>query len=450
MLLSPFVARADSKVNIDGSQYKVIEIGADKNSGLDNIFVVYDIKGCTIRYTGTDCMSAKVYRYSTLGGGYAEEINNIDRTSTTLTITNPEGDMGYIVEAGDYRYYFWVVDYARHQFVLDAVVPDDDIDCSYSVLNVTGNGSPINYYSINGQPRVLSREIGVYYTTQEFDQEGGSFVNTDIHKELESIGSKISLTPPAYCPTYFTVEGDRFLKTWGMEVSKETGVVQPVAVDCRTEAVQKESESDEPSNVIKGNDSGLGGSAPAEITFYAYTTEGVIDHEWQMSRDQEFNNPEYRWKVQDLTYTFDEEGTFYLRYIGSNYDGSCETYGDIYTVSIGASELKCPNAFSPNGDGVNDVWKVSYRSLIDFHCEIFNRNGQKIFSFDSPDQGWDGTWHGKTVKPGVYYYVITATGADGRKYKKSGDINIINFNSRYGSGGGTGGGDNVEGGGEIE
>ena len=46
-------------------------------------------------------------------------------------------------------------------------------------------------------------------------------------------------------------------------------------------------------------------------------------------------------------------------------------------------------------------------------------------SFKDPSMGWDGKYKGKYVPAGVYYYVINAVGSDGRKYKLSGDINII-------------------------
>lgn len=97
------------------------------------------------------------------------------------------------------------------------------------------------------------------------------------------------------------------------------------------------------------------------------------------------------------------------------------------------SELTCPNVFSPGVSiGVNDVWKVSYRSIVDFHCWIFNRWGNKIIEFTDPAEGWDGTYHGKLVSPGVYYYVIQARGSDGKNYKLSGDINIIRYRDRSG------------------
>ncbi len=98
-----------------------------------------------------------------------------------------------------------------------------------------------------------------------------------------------------------------------------------------------------------------------------------------------------------------------------------------YAVTITDSYLACPNAFSPNGDGVNDEWKVSYRSLREYECHIFNRWGKEMFSSRDPEQGWDGKSGGKTVPAGAYYYVITATGNDGQQYKLGGDINILHF-----------------------
>lgn len=423
---------ADAEVT--GSPMKVITVSPEAYTGLNSIFVVNDTRGCRLRFSGIDGYTAAVYRYSNLGGAYAEEVTDAERDANSISVVLSNQDMGYIFESGSSRYYFWVVDYANHVMTAESLTPAADQECDYSVLDFNGYAGAITYYTINGQPRTLSREIYVDYTTQEYKEEYNGFASVDIRKTLESINGKmVSLSPPAYCSTYFFLSGDRFLREWDMEVAVETDIAAPFAVDSHTEAVQEETtEEEDASNIMNGETSGLGGSAPASISFIAYVTEGCIHYEWQMARDQNFENPDYRFYQQDLDYTFTEEGTFYLRFIGSNAEGTCETFGDVYTVSIGASALECPNAFSPNDDGVNDIWKVSYRSLINFHCEIFNRNGQKIYGFDDPADGWDGTWHGKKVKPGVYYYVITAEGADGKKYKKSGDINIIGT-IRYGS-----------------
>lgn len=102
---------------------------------------------------------------------------------------------------------------------------------------------------------------------------------------------------------------------------------------------------------------------------------------------------------------------------------------ETYKVFIGESKLDIPNAFSPGSSpGVNDEWKVSYKSIVTYKCTIFNRWGKKLFESSDPSQGWDGMVGGKVVPPGVYFYVIKAVGADGVKYDRAGDINIIGYN----------------------
>ena len=58
------------------------------------------------------------------------------------------------------------------------------------------------------------------------------------------------------------MSGDRFLREWGEEISVESGVIQPNGIEVHTEAVQNNLSDDEDSNMIKGDESKLGGSAP--------------------------------------------------------------------------------------------------------------------------------------------------------------------------------------------
>lgn len=60
------------------------------------------------------------------------------------------------------------------------------------------------------------------------------------------------------------------------------------------------------------------------------------------------------------------------------------------------SSLLLPNAFSPNGDGINDIYKPKdgYRNIEEFHAYIYNRWGQKLYEWTDPATGWDGTYRG--------------------------------------------------------
>lgn len=97
------------------------------------------------------------------------------------------------------------------------------------------------------------------------------------------------------------------------------------------------------------------------------------------------------------------------------------------TVSISESKLEMPNAFSPNGDGINDIYKAKdgYQSLIEFHAYIFNRWGQKLYEWTDPAGGWDGKYKGNDVKDGVYFVLVKAKGADGRKFNIKKDVNLL-------------------------
>jgi gliding motility-associated-like protein len=64
-----------------------------------------------------------------------------------------------------------------------------------------------------------------------------------------------------------------------------------------------------------------------------------------------------------------------------------------------------PNAFSPNGDGLNDLLlPVYYGELTKYRLSVFNRFGQRVFSTSRPDEGWDGMMKGQTADVGVYFY----------------------------------------------
>jgi gliding motility-associated-like protein len=73
-----------------------------------------------------------------------------------------------------------------------------------------------------------------------------------------------------------------------------------------------------------------------------------------------------------------------------------------------------PSAFTPNGDGLNDVFKPKLNCLsYEFHCTIFNRWGEKIFETNDINKGWDGNYSGSKLSAGSYVYYInykTSTG----------------------------------------
>ncbi|WEK17927.1 MAG: gliding motility-associated C-terminal domain-containing protein [Candidatus Pedobacter colombiensis] len=85
-----------------------------------------------------------------------------------------------------------------------------------------------------------------------------------------------------------------------------------------------------------------------------------------------------------------------------------------------------PNAFSPNGDGINDVFNISnitYQKVVQF--KVFNRYGQMIFSTLDGHKGWNGTQNGRDCDMGSYYYLIELDYPNGLRKLYKGDINLI-------------------------
>ena len=88
--------------------------------------------------------------------------------------------------------------------------------------------------------------------------------------------------------------------------------------------------------------------------------------------------------------------------------------------------LYSPNAFSPDGDGINDLFKISGQGMNDFQIEIFNRWGQMVYKSNDLSNGWDGTFKGKNLPTGTFVYKIkTSKYGVEQKLVKSGTVALV-------------------------
>lgn len=92
----------------------------------------------------------------------------------------------------------------------------------------------------------------------------------------------------------------------------------------------------------------------------------------------------------------------YFRIVGYS-DFGTETRSNIIKV-IDEAHVFFPNAFTPDGDGLNDTFVAKGRYLVDFEMKIFNRWGEMIFYSNSLDQGWDGIYNGIEAPQGSYTF----------------------------------------------
>ena len=188
--------------------------------------------------------------------------------------------------------------------------------------------------------------------------------------------------------------------------------------------------------------------APLKVTFSAHpmdTTGYEVFYGWTIEQIKNGEVIHLALRNEETTvYTFTEGGidvsyritldiTYRHRETGIDGEGTSEPI----TFSLRGSSVHLYNAFSPNEDGTNDVFRVKTQSLLSFRMKIFNRWGQEIVSGDQnslPAEHendftyfvcWDGTYHGRIVEDGVYFILVEAEGSDGIKYVRRGDINIL-------------------------
>ena len=154
-------------------------------------------------------------------------------------------------------------------------------------------------------------------------------------------------------------------------------------------------------------------SGPLEVAFYSNPTPAAQFYYWAIYKSTDLIVTR---NDRDIRYTFSEPGSY--RVVSKVNNPICVSDSMEVTVTVSESFLAVPNVFTPNGDGKNDEFRVAYRSLVQFHCWVYNRWGKLVYEWDDPAKGWDGTINGRPAAEGAYFYVIRALGTDAPKNAK--------------------------------
>lgn len=134
-------------------------------------------------------------------------------------------------------------------------------------------------------------------------------------------------------------------------------------------------------------------------------------------------NATYLWSDGSThdTYKIDQAGT-----IWASVTNVCGVASDTLTIRYKFCDIWIPTAFSPNGDGRNDLIRVkgSLGSYSDYHFAVFNRWGTAVFTTDNISDGWDGTFNGEPQDIGTYVYLITCK-LNGQDVSMKGDFELV-------------------------
>ena len=84
-----------------------------------------------------------------------------------------------------------------------------------------------------------------------------------------------------------------------------------------------------------------------------------------------------------------------------------------------------PNAFTANGDNLNDGFGVKGVAINEFNIQIFNRWGEKLYESDDIDEKWIPIYRDKDIQMGTYIYVIRYSDFENKVFQKTGTINLL-------------------------
>ena len=97
----------------------------------------------------------------------------------------------------------------------------------------------------------------------------------------------------------------------------------------------------------------------------------------------------------------------------------------VFITFLPKTELFIPTAFTPNGDEHNDLFVIKGQFIKTFKIDVANRWGEIVFTSNSIEKYWDGTFEGVKVIEGSYYYNIQMVGEDNKPFVKQGTIDVI-------------------------
>lgn len=132
---------------------------------------------------------------------------------------------------------------------------------------------------------------------------------------------------------------------------------------------------------------------------------------------------DYSWSTGSTTHTTEvtNSDTYWI-----TLSNQCETWTDTMEVIFDCSWiLYAPNAFTPDGDGVNDVFRAEGHGFKEFELLIFNRWGQIVFRSTDINDGWDGVYRGEQSQVGVYTYKIRTVSITNTDKEYTGHVSLI-------------------------
>ncbi len=154
------------------------------------------------------------------------------------------------------------------------------------------------------------------------------------------------------------------------------------------------------------------------IFYFSNQSTGAASFSW------EFGDASFSTDASPI-HTYKSPGSYIVTLTAISAGGCSDTVSKSFLEVIPATTGFIPNAFTPNGDGINDLFIPANTNLLSLDMKIFNRWGKPVFTSEGSPVGWDGTSHGVPAEAGVYAFLMTLQFTNGNIEVHKGNLTLI-------------------------
>lgn len=351
--------------------------------------------------------------YNPISSAFEPIATNSSQSRLTSTVSDLT-DGGYRVTIDDgntvVTYFAWVLN--NWIEVTKAEIPDSTSNCKYFKMNGDYEKADLVVYNPANNQSIQVRSASVKYNIlwQKGDEILSGGLNATYYSPFAS-DSPVPIT---------------------LRVTDEFGCSGEMDVDYYSKVTDAEFsyDPDKGEAVLEVTFDNMSINYDSAIWFF-YKDTYLLSREIEDADGEPVDSVDFILVEDAPVYSYERSGEYRVRLVTvkMNDTGNCrDTFYMPSVISVDTSLIEVPNVFTPNGDGVNDIFVIKSQSLRTMNVKIYNRWGGLVHSWKysnitSSDYTyehsvWDGRIGRQMASPGVYYCVITYEGRDWDKEKK--------------------------------
>lgn len=163
------------------------------------------------------------------------------------------------------------------------------------------------------------------------------------------------------------------------------------------------------------------GQKPLSVNFTNTSVNGAASYDWNFGNGQIASTT----TPTNTSTVYTDAGQYLVVLTVTSPEGCVDT-ASATIISYELPVVSAPNVFTPNGDNVNEVFEFfDYQNIASFECQITNRWGNLLISFDDITDAWDGTINGREAEDGVYFYTYKGASSTGQEVTGHGFFHLI-------------------------